>query len=60
MQMIFQDPFASLNPRMTVEAIISEPLIIHAIGSAEEQKKQVAELLDLVNLPKSSAGTLSP
>ena len=33
MQMIFQDPFASLNPRMTVEAIISEPLVIHAIGS---------------------------
>ena len=39
MQMIFQDPFASLNPRMTVEAIISEPLIVHAIGSAENSKK---------------------
>ncbi len=56
MQMIFQDPYASLNPRMTVESIISEPLIVHAVGSSEEQKKQVVELLDLVNLPKNCLG----
>jgi len=56
MQMIFQDPFASLNPRMTIEAIIKEPLVIHAIGSSDEQKKQVINLLDLVNLPKGSLG----
>jgi oligopeptide/dipeptide ABC transporter ATP-binding protein len=53
MQMIFQDPFASLNPRMTIEAIISEPLEVHRIETAELRKKRVVDLLDLVNLPKS-------
>jgi oligopeptide/dipeptide ABC transporter ATP-binding protein len=56
MQMIFQDPFASLNPRMTVEGIISEPLIVHSINNPGEQKKLVADLLDLVNLPKNCLG----
>jgi oligopeptide/dipeptide ABC transporter ATP-binding protein len=56
MQMIFQDPFASLNPRMTVGDIISEPLDVHQIGTTEERQKCVAELLDLVNLPKTCAG----
>lgn len=54
MQMIFQDPFASLNPRMTVESIISEPLVIHEILSKDERRKRVLELLDLVNLPQNA------
>ncbi len=48
MQMIFQDPYSSLNPRMTVEAILNEPTKIHKLAS------RVDELLDLVGLPKSS------
>jgi oligopeptide transport system ATP-binding protein len=51
MQMIFQDPYASLNPRMTVGSIISEPLEVHAIGaSRKERQDQVQELLKRVNL----------
>ncbi|PAD91278.1 ABC transporter ATP-binding protein [Shouchella clausii] len=50
MQMIFQDPYASLNPRHTVEKIISEPLNVHGIGTKEERKKKVAELLETVGL----------
>jgi oligopeptide/dipeptide ABC transporter ATP-binding protein len=54
-QMIFQDPYSSLNPRMKVEEILQEPLIIHKIGSKDEQKRKVFELLDLVSLPRSAA-----
>jgi oligopeptide transport system ATP-binding protein len=50
MQMIFQDPYASLNPRMTVGRIISEPLKVHNVGSAKEQMERVQYLLDRVNL----------
>jgi len=50
MQMIFQDPFASLNPRMTVASIVEEPLIIHKMGPRPERAKRVAELLKLVGL----------
>ncbi|GJM40019.1 MAG: ABC transporter ATP-binding protein [Ardenticatenaceae bacterium] len=50
MQMIFQDPYASLNPRMTVGNIVSEPLVIHGIGDAKSRKKRVEELLSLVGL----------
>ena len=50
MQFIFQDPFGSLNPRMTAFDIISEPLIIHQIGSREERIEQVRELMGLVGL----------
>ncbi len=50
MQMIFQDPYASLNPRMTVGRIISEGLRIHNIGDANSRKDRVAELLKLVGL----------
>jgi peptide/nickel transport system ATP-binding protein len=49
-QFIFQDPFGSLNPRMTVEEIIAEPLIIHGIGNAAERREIVAELAGLVGL----------
>lgn len=49
-QMIFQDPYASLNPRMTVEEIIGEPLIVHEIVRGEAIRKRVQELLSLVRL----------
>jgi oligopeptide transport system ATP-binding protein len=49
-QMIFQDPYASLNPRMTVEGIVSEPLEIHGIGNRAERRERVKELMDLVGL----------
>ena len=53
MQIVFQDPYASLNPRMTVGTIVGEPLIIHRIGTKAERKERVRELLDLVGLNPS-------
>ena len=50
MQMIFQDPFSSLNPRMNIYEIISEPLLVHGIGTSDEREDRVAELLRLVRL----------
>ena len=50
MQFIFQDPYASLNPRMTIGEIISEPMTIHGVGTKEERMKTVRELLDVVGL----------
>jgi oligopeptide transport system ATP-binding protein len=50
MQMIFQDPYASLNPRMTVGSIVGEPLQIHRVGNAASRRQRVAELLELVGL----------
>ncbi len=49
-QFIFQDPFGSLNPRMRIEDILAEPLLIHGIGDSEGRKETVAELLRLVGL----------
>jgi oligopeptide transport system ATP-binding protein len=50
MQMIFQDPYASLNPRMSVRDIIGEPLLIHKLGNAAERRERVAELMRIVGL----------
>ncbi|WNB91596.1 dipeptide ABC transporter ATP-binding protein [Bacillus sp. NEB1478] len=50
MQMVFQDPFASLNPRHTVEKILEEPLIVHGVKNKAERKKRVKELLEVVGL----------
>ena len=50
MQIIFQDPYASLNPRMTVGSIISEPLEVHNVGTKKERTERVRELLELVRL----------
>ncbi|MBD2483447.1 ABC transporter ATP-binding protein [Planktothrix sp. FACHB-1365] len=50
MQMIFQDPYSSLNPRMTVGKIISEPLIIHQLADSKTAQNRVKELLELVGL----------
>ncbi len=50
MQMIFQDPYASLNPRMTVEAIVGEPLEVHGLARGKEKRERVQELLQQVGL----------
>lgn len=50
MQMIFQDPYASLNPRMTVGEIIGEPLLIHGVAKGKEIQERVEQLLELVGL----------
>lgn len=55
MQMIFQDPYASLNPRMTVGEIIAEPLLVHTKMSREERQERVKELLALVGLSPAFA-----
>jgi len=49
-QIIFQDPFASLNPRMTVGAIVEEPLFVHGMGTKSERKDHVASMLEKVGL----------
>jgi oligopeptide/dipeptide ABC transporter ATP-binding protein len=53
MQMIFQDPFSSLNPRMTISEIIGEPLLVNGLADRGERNRRVAELLELVQLPSA-------
>jgi oligopeptide transport system ATP-binding protein len=53
MQIVFQDPYSSLNPRMRVGDIVEEPLIIHRTGSKAQRRARVAELFDLVGLDAS-------
>jgi oligopeptide/dipeptide ABC transporter ATP-binding protein len=53
MQIIFQDPFSSLDPRMSAGDIVGEPLRVHGIGSGKERKARVAELFELVGLRES-------
>jgi peptide/nickel transport system ATP-binding protein len=55
MQMIFQDPLASLNPMMTVARAIEDPLIIHNVGTPRERARRVHELLELVGLDPAAA-----
>ena len=50
MQLVFQDPYASLNPRMRVRDIVEEPLAIHDVGTRAERRDRVVELLTLVGL----------
>lgn len=50
LQMIFQDPYASLNPRMTVEQLVGEPLMVHSVATGAEIHERVTHLLDLVKL----------
>ena len=55
MQIVFQDPYASLNPRMTIEEILGEPLIIHKLANTrEERRKIIYDLLDLVGLRREA------
>jgi len=53
MQIVFQDPYSSLNPRMRARQIVEEPLIIHRLGDRHERRRRVAELFDLVGLDAS-------
>ena len=55
MQMIFQDPFASLNPRHSVGRIVSEPLRVHGIAGRRDSGRRVRELLEIVGLPADAA-----
>jgi ABC-type glutathione transport system ATPase component len=54
MQMIFQDPYASLNPRMTIGSMLSEPLRVHHIASGREAAKRVQSLIEIVGLPRNA------
>jgi peptide/nickel transport system ATP-binding protein len=54
-QYIFQDPFSSLPPRMKVGALLEEPLAVHGLGDTAQRRARVAELLEAVGLPPSSA-----
>ena len=53
--MIFQDPYSSLNPRMTVEQMVREPLTIHRLAQGRDRARRVAELLDVVGLREEHA-----
>lgn len=55
LQIIFQDPFSSLNPRMTVGTILAEPFQIHRLGSKAEIEKKVKDLLEVVGLPAEAS-----
>jgi oligopeptide/dipeptide ABC transporter ATP-binding protein len=55
MQIIFQDPYSSLNPRMRVGDILAAPFEIHRIGDARQRRARVAELLEMVGLPQEAA-----
>jgi peptide/nickel transport system ATP-binding protein/oligopeptide transport system ATP-binding protein len=55
MQIVFQDPYSSLNPRMRVGTIVEEPLAIHRVGTRGERRRRVAELLELVGLEPAHA-----
>ena len=55
MQIVFQDPYASLNPRMSVGQIIGEALLLHGIGSSKDRAQRVEGLLDRVGLPRNAA-----
>jgi peptide/nickel transport system ATP-binding protein len=55
LQMVFQDPADSLNPRHTVRGLLEEPLIIHGVGNAASRSRRVLELLDRVGLPSTAA-----
>ena len=55
LQIVFQDPFASLNPRLTVRSALSEVLHVHKLASRSHSRMRVGELLDLVGLPARAA-----
>jgi oligopeptide transport system ATP-binding protein len=55
MQIIFQDPYASLDPRLTVQSIVAEPLEVHGIGDGRVRRERVAQLLEVVGLDPSMA-----
>ncbi len=60
MQMVFQDPFGSLDPRWRVNDIVEEPLVAYQVGSGAERRRRVAEVLELVGLDQASYGSRRP
>jgi peptide/nickel transport system ATP-binding protein len=54
-QIVFQDPYSTLNPRMTVQDIVAEPLVIHGMGSGAERRERVFETLELVGITRAQA-----
>ncbi len=59
LQVIFQDPYSSLNPRMTAGEIVERPLIVHKLGNSSQRRERVAELFNWVGLPPESASRYS-
>ena len=55
MQIVFQDPYSSLDPRMSIASIIAEPLVVHRVGDRQTRRERVLELLDLVGMPSDVA-----
>ena len=55
MQIVFQDPYSSLDPRMSISSIIAEPLVVHRVGDRHSRRRRVLELLDLVGMPSDVA-----
>jgi oligopeptide/dipeptide ABC transporter ATP-binding protein len=60
LQMVFQDPFGSLDPKWTVSRIVAEPLVAYAVGARAERRERVHSLLDLVGLDPGSYGSRRP
>ncbi len=56
MQVVFQDPYSSLNPRQTIGRIVAQPLLVHQVGNASGRARTVAEMLDVVGLPRRLLG----
>jgi oligopeptide transport system ATP-binding protein len=56
MQIVFQDPFASLDPRMSTRAIVEEPLLVHGVGNRSTRSRRAMEMLELVGLTADQAG----
>ncbi|MDQ4489803.1 ATP-binding cassette domain-containing protein [Sinomonas sp. ASV486] len=56
LQVVFQEPYESLNPRRKIAATVEEPLLVHRVGDRASRQKRVSEVLDLVGLPKDVAG----
>ncbi len=54
LQIVFQDPYESLNPRHSISDILEEPLIIHRMGDAADRNRRIDQLLDIVSLPRSA------